>query len=148
MHADEAATALEITVAQFKAGVAEGNLPQPCGTAAFGAPLWSRREIEDAVEKKFGKRPGRDMSGALERICTGGMLADEAAAALQMTMAEFATAVADGTVPKPTGYFTNGMPMWSGRAIGQAVRERLGPLGLADISGVLTQMNTSAKGAA
>jgi hypothetical protein len=65
-----------------------------------------------------------------------------------MTRAEFATAVADGTVPKPTGYFTNGMPMWSGRAIGQAVRERLGPLGLADISGVLTQMNTSAKGAA
>ncbi len=148
MHADEAATALELTVAQFKAAVAEGNLPQACGTAVFGAPLWSRREIEDAVERKFGRSRARDLSGALERICTGGMLAHEAAAALQMTLAEFAIAVADGTVPKPSGHFNSGMPMWSGRAIGQAVRERLGPLGVADMCGALRRMDASTKGAA
>ncbi|MCY1201805.1 hypothetical protein D9M72_132760 [compost metagenome] len=88
------------------------------------------------------------MSNVMERVCTGGLLAHEAAAALQMTLSEFTTAVANGTLPKPTDYFTNGVPMWSGRSIGQAVRERLGPLGLADMDGALKRMNASTRGAA
>lgn len=77
----------------------------------------------------------------MKQPVNSGFRAEEAAAALNMSGAEFIIAVAAGKLPQPIGRDSSGHARWDGVALGRIARERFGPVTLHGLVSALDRMN-------
>lgn len=77
----------------------------------------------------------------MKQPVNSGFRAEEAAAALNMSSAEFIIAVAAGKLPQSIGRDASGDARWDGAALGRVARERFGPITLRGIVSALDRMN-------